>query len=1502
MSCHSAASPVRLSALLLVISASLVGAAPGGAQPVPVPGRNSNLASGPAELDLTVTPPKIRGDFLLKQDNEGSCTRGSRNPKNILCGGNDYGLVDAPGIDPDDVVRDAGAGVYQSADGGDTWESTMLPGHVLDTGSTSLLRNYKAFADITSRSGAAGIAFMSGIAFKSIPPNNTSIAYLATFLELNNQENVRMPFTHLYTVKLASVPATLLGDPTKATAFIDKPWSVVLPPQPGVMCTINVPRPGRPALRQVIPDSPVLIGYTVFTNLDKDPNLMLTFENIVKVTNCGRNVGLPRVVSIGHRQNGISLAVSPVPGSRRVVAAWRRFASQIGNLSFTDAILAVVSNDNGSTWSLPKVVASLCPFQQSPTAFTARVNTFPTVAIDHKNRISVAWSDRLRGTNGACLPEGQSRIVLSTSTNGGQSWSGPVVVDAGNNVGHQITPSLTYGGGTLLLLWKDLRETAAKYFDGFINEFPLLRAAAGNPVPPPAPPVQGPPYYHHTIELYSKMANVDGATLQWGPSVRVSQYKFGQSASDTGPESVQKQWEIINLRLFQRGKKVFDGDYADAAGPPMLPPDPTAGRTNWTIDLGQAGDPVFYGVWTSNRDVRRVAAHTKFATDANGNALDSVPYTPPGLTTPIRPDSVGLFQACSPGPTTDFTKTMDQNLYGARIGLGSSAFSPGNNKQVNEDAAREKGSDFQRAFVVTVRNDSAAEKTYQFFIPPDFRHPPGGVVAFTQFPGPTVTDDEATRIVTVAAKSTGSRTVFIIPDDIVSTTLNPKTQVRVDVVELVGGAPADENASVYLNSDPTAPEIEAPEIEAAEIYTPEIEAAEITVHAAPEIEAPEIEAPEIEAPEIEAPEIEAQGITAGSFLTPEIEAPEIEAPEIEAPEIEAKEIGAPEIEANAITDVTWPVENTGNTTAGYIVRPTVGGNLTGFNFQLVVSRIVRQQTAKDCQPTFSTMNKVAVNIKNANALVDPAAVITPEELDNATIWIARGERVFVTLRVRGEEVFNPVANPTVLTVTQQAIDTTLLQAGVTQPPTFRGLPTGVVGEFYSTPLVATFGTPPYSWTVAVGSTLPPGLALENTEGGWRIFGTPTTAGTFAFTLRVQDSTFEPAPQVQFIRFSLTIVGPLSIVSTSAPGGFVGRPYSFTPQVTGGARPYSFSLGYLSSLPDGLTLNEFTGEISGTPTQDSDGPHDFELIVEDAAGSSDSQLLAITVQLELEAGDLIVADGEVNFSQPSGALWRVTPDGEFYQMIATFPGHPNALAQEASGSILIADAVRDGIYRVTPDHVQTVYDGDQLSGPVGLAVTPAGQIIVGDNANDRVYRLAPDGSRITQIATLPSSPFELQSVSVAGHPSGNMYVANGDTSGVTLFSISPAEVVTQITITNPSEGPLPTAVGDLAVDTSGNLVIADFGFGEAPPRIFVLTIAGVIVNVITLSDATIGINMTGIDVESSGAYVVSVNFGNAVRRVVIPFEGGPIITTVISGEQGLTFPNDVIIFRSNGGSQ
>ena len=73
------------------------------------------------------------------------------------------------------------------------------------------------------------------------------------------------------------------------------------------------------------------------------------------------------------------------------------------------------------------------------------------------------------------------------------------------------------------------------------------------------------------------------------------------------------------------------------------------------------------------------------------------------------------------------------------------------------------------------------------------------------------------------------------------------------------------------------------------------------------------------------------------------------------------------------------------------------------------------------------------------------------------------------------------------------------------------LPNGVVGEGYAAALTATGGLPPYAWVVVAGS-LPAGLSLptvSNDGGIYNITGTPTTAGTSTFTVRVYD-TYTPA--------------------------------------------------------------------------------------------------------------------------------------------------------------------------------------------------------------------------------------------------------------------------------------------------------------------------------------------------------------------------------------------------------
>jgi hypothetical protein len=83
-------------------------------------------------------------------------------------------------------------------------------------------------------------------------------------------------------------------------------------------------------------------------------------------------------------------------------------------------------------------------------------------------------------------------------------------------------------------------------------------------------------------------------------------------------------------------------------------------------------------------------------------------------------------------------------------------------------------------------------------------------------------------------------------------------------------------------------------------------------------------------------------------------------------------------------------------------------------------------------------------------------------------------------------------------------DSKPLSITVGAPPTITtaSLPQGTQGAAYSTTLSATGGTPPYSWSISVGS-LPAGLSLNFSTGA--ISGTPALPGTTSFTVHLVDA-------------------------------------------------------------------------------------------------------------------------------------------------------------------------------------------------------------------------------------------------------------------------------------------------------------------------------------------------------------------------------------------------------------
>jgi Putative Ig domain len=160
------------------------------------------------------------------------------------------------------------------------------------------------------------------------------------------------------------------------------------------------------------------------------------------------------------------------------------------------------------------------------------------------------------------------------------------------------------------------------------------------------------------------------------------------------------------------------------------------------------------------------------------------------------------------------------------------------------------------------------------------------------------------------------------------------------------------------------------------------------------------------------------------------------------------------------------------------------------------------------------------------------------------------------------------------------------------------LPSGKVGIAYSQTLTATDGVSPYTWSITDGS-LPGGLTLNANV----IAGTPTTSGSFTFTIQVTDSAGSTAKS----SLSINIQSVPVITTTTLPNGEIGLAYSQALAVSGGTSPYTWAISS-GTLPGGLTLSG--GVISGTPT--AVGAFSFSVQIADSASLTAKANLSINI--------------------------------------------------------------------------------------------------------------------------------------------------------------------------------------------------------------------------------------------------------------------------------------------------
>jgi hypothetical protein len=133
---------------------------------------------------------------------------------------------------------------------------------------------------------------------------------------------------------------------------------------------------------------------------------------------------------------------------------------------------------------------------------------------------------------------------------------------------------------------------------------------------------------------------------------------------------------------------------------------------------------------------------------------------------------------------------------------------------------------------------------------------------------------------------------------------------------------------------------------------------------------------------------------------------------------------------------------------------------------------------------------------------------------------------------------------------------------------------GTTNTEYVETILATGGTPPYTFTLASGSL--PTIVLSTTG---EITGLPTRSGIFKATIQVTDSYNRKENQLVTIQ----IVEPLKIQTNQLNDGIINVQYNQSLSASGGYGNYTWTV-YSGTLPNMLRIDNNTQQLIGKPDQ------------------------------------------------------------------------------------------------------------------------------------------------------------------------------------------------------------------------------------------------------------------------------------------------------------------------------
>jgi len=177
---------------------------------------------------------------------------------------------------------------------------------------------------------------------------------------------------------------------------------------------------------------------------------------------------------------------------------------------------------------------------------------------------------------------------------------------------------------------------------------------------------------------------------------------------------------------------------------------------------------------------------------------------------------------------------------------------------------------------------------------------------------------------------------------------------------------------------------------------------------------------------------------------------------------------------------------------------------------------------------------------------------------------------------------------------------------VAQPTIVIGQPSAaIINAPYSYALSSTGGTAPYTYTLHAGSSMPPGLALNNGV----ISGTPTSLGTYSVQVESKDSSGSPGPFTSITTLTINVVNqPPTAGPVSATVAYDSTNNPITLNLSG---PAATSVAVATQAAHGTATASGTS-ITYTPTTGYAGPDSFTYTASNGAGPSSAATVTITV--------------------------------------------------------------------------------------------------------------------------------------------------------------------------------------------------------------------------------------------------------------------------------------------------